>query len=83
MNRERLDQFALDIEFLLISVVQGVALGSLAASAAGTLMSLRFEFFVYIISAFLLILIFWSGAILHALSFIITSPKPRLLKAVM
>ncbi len=32
---EKLDQTAIDIEFLLFSVVQGVALGVLAAEAAG------------------------------------------------
>lgn len=69
-EKNRLDQFVLDIEFLLISVVQGVVLATLAASAVGPITKLQFEFWLYIISAFLVIIIFWSNAIVHALSFI-------------
>jgi len=70
MNREKLNQFTLDIEFLLISVVQGVALGALAGAASEPLSSLDFQYWPYILSGFLLILTFWSQAIIHALSFI-------------
>jgi hypothetical protein len=66
----RLDQFVLDIEFLLISVVQGVALSALAAAAIGPITTLQYQYWPYIISAFLVIFIFWSQAIIHALSFI-------------
>lgn len=69
-TNEKLDQFVLDIEFLLISVVQGVALAGLATSAVIPLTNLQFEYFPYIFSAFILILAFWSGAIVHSLSFI-------------
>lgn len=41
---ERLDNFALNIEFLLISVVQGVALAALATSAAGPRFSSKFSY---------------------------------------
>lgn len=67
---DRLNQTALDIEFLLISVIQGVALATLAASALSPLTRLEIQTWPYIIAAFLFILIFWSGAILHAVSFI-------------
>lgn len=70
MNREQLDQFTLSIEFLLISVVQGVALGALASNASGPLSSLDYQYWPYILSGFLLILTFWSQAIIHSLSFI-------------
>src|ERR1700754_633124 len=70
MNRERLDQFVLDIEFLLISAVQGVALGALAGAASEPISSLNFQYWPYILSGFLLILTFWSQAIIHSLSFI-------------
>ncbi len=70
MNREKLDQFVLDIEFLLISVVQGVALGALASSASQPLSQMQFQYWPYIVSGFLLILTFWSQAIIHSLSFI-------------
>lgn len=70
MNKEKLDQFVLDIEFLLISVVQGVALGALASAASEPLSSMQFQYWPYIVSGFLLILTFWSQAIIHSLSFI-------------
>lgn len=66
----RLDQTALDIEFLLISVIQGVALAALAGAALVPIQTLAWQSFPYIATGFLLILIFWSGAIIHALSFI-------------
>ena len=69
-GRQRLDQFVLDIEFLLISVVQGVALAALAGAAIGPISDLQYQYWLYIISAFLVIIIFWSQAIIHALSFI-------------
>ena len=69
-KKEKLDGIVLDIEFLLISVVQGVALISLADSAIEPIRKLEWQFFPYILCAFLFILIFWSQAIIHALSFI-------------
>lgn len=67
---EKLDQTALDIEFLLISVVQGVALATLSSASVGPFSKLQLEYFPYILTAFILILAFWSGAIIHSLSFI-------------
>lgn len=64
------DQFTLDIEFLLISVVQGVALSVLATSSIEPISQLTFSVWLYILSAFLLLFIFWSQAIIHAISFI-------------
>lgn len=68
--KEKLDQLVVDIEFLLISVIQGVALAALAGAAAPIVTNLQFEYWPYIISAFLFILIFWSQAIMHVLGFI-------------
>jgi len=65
-----LDNIIVDIEFLLISVIQGVALATLAANAVGPISNLQIEYWLYISSAFVLILIFWSQAIIHVLSFI-------------
>lgn len=70
MNKQKLDQFTLDIEFLLISVVQGVALGALGTAASEPLSNLDLQYWPYILSGFLLILTFWSQAIIHSLSFI-------------
>lgn len=68
--KAKLDAFVLDIEFLLISVVQGVALAALAGSAVVPISNFQFEYWPYIATAFIFILIFWSQAIIHALSFI-------------
>jgi hypothetical protein len=69
-RKEHLDHVALDVEFLLISVIQGVALVTLATSAVGPLTATQIAIWPYIAVAFLFILIFWSGAIIHAVSFI-------------
>jgi len=69
-RKEHLDHVALDVEFLLISVIQGVALVTLATSAVGPMISMETGTWPYIAVAFLFILIFWSGAIIHAVSFI-------------
>ncbi|HSX18992.1 MAG TPA: hypothetical protein VLE91_02540 [Candidatus Saccharimonadales bacterium] len=70
LEKSRLNELTLDIEFLLISVVQGVALGFLASEAGNLVTELKYEYFVYIVSAFLFILVFWSGAIIHSISFV-------------
>jgi hypothetical protein len=70
MTKDKLDQFVLDIEFLLISAVQGVALGALASAASEPLSTFDWQVWPYILSGFFLILTFWSQAIIHSLSFI-------------
>lgn len=69
-QKEKLDQFTLNIEFLLISVVQGVALAALGTQATTIFGNLQWQFIPYAIAGFLFILVFWAGAIVHALSFI-------------
>ncbi len=68
--KERLDELALTIELTLISVVQGVALAALGSSCLVLISNFDFGHIPYILSALMFILIFWSGAIVHALSFI-------------
>jgi hypothetical protein len=70
MKKEKLNQFTLDIEFLLISIIQGVALAALGSEAAKLLEQPSFLHILYITAGFLFVLIFWSGAIIHAVSFI-------------
>lgn len=70
VRKEKLDQMVIDAEFLLISVVQGVALAALASFAAPIIGHLDFEHILYAISAFIFILIFWAEAISHVISFI-------------
>ncbi len=68
--RNTLKTMALDIEFLIISVIQGMALQMLAGAAAPVIGDFKLEYWPYIISGFILILVFWSQSVLHAWSFI-------------
>lgn len=70
LRKKELDEKAVDIEFLLISVIQGVALAALAASAVPVIGVFDIEHIFYVVSGFLFILIFWSAAVGHVLSFI-------------
>jgi hypothetical protein len=67
---EKFHTIATDIEFLLISVIQGLAIQMLAVAATGPMSNFEFQYAGYIVSAFILILVFWTLAITHALSFI-------------
>lgn len=69
--RKDLDQIVLDVEFVLISVVQGVALTTLAVMAAPMLHASSLVTAAFLVSGFLFVLSFWSVAIIHALSFVI------------
>ncbi len=69
MNK-RLDQLVFDIEFMLISVVQGVALAALASSAIEPLTSMQYQYWPYIASGIVLVMLFWSQSIIHSVSFI-------------
>lgn len=64
------DQIVLNIEFLLISVIQGVAFSTLLGYAAPIINNGQTEYWLYITAGFLIVLVFWSHAIIHALSFI-------------
>src|SRR5690349_15457990 len=67
---EHLNNIALDIEMILISVIQGVALTFLATSSMDSITTFHFATWPYILSGFFLILIFWSQAIMHAISLV-------------
>lgn len=69
-TNSHLNQLAIDIEFLLISVIQGVALAALVTNAAQPVDQFQLQYWPYILSGFIFILVFWSQAIVHALSFI-------------
>lgn len=69
-NEIKLNQIVVDVEFLLISVIQGVALAALAASSISPITNFQIQYWPYIVSGFLLILIFWAQAIMHVLSFV-------------
>lgn len=66
----RLDATVVNIELTLISIIQGLALGVLAANAVQPLVQLQWETWPYILTGLLVVLIFWSRALVHTLSFI-------------
>ncbi len=70
LTREKLDGIVLDIEFLLIAVIQGLALTTLAVESEGVLGEGEFLYWPYVAAGFVLIMNFWSLAIIHSISFI-------------
>jgi hypothetical protein len=70
LTRERLDGTAVDIEFLLIAVIQGFALATLAVDADPIMAGGDWLYLPYLLAAFILILVFWGLAIVHSISFI-------------
>jgi hypothetical protein len=70
LTRERLDGTAVDIEFLLIAVIQGLALTTLAVASEKVIGEAEWIYWPYVIAGFVLILNFWSLAIIHSISFV-------------
>jgi hypothetical protein len=70
METPKLDGLVLNIEFTLISIIQGVALYFLVDNARASLVSPQFSRWPYIATGLLIILIFWSRSILHTLTVI-------------
>ncbi|HXS74186.1 MAG TPA: hypothetical protein VN725_09085 [Rhodanobacteraceae bacterium] len=66
----QLDNTVVGIELTLISIIQGLALGVLAASAVQPLIEWQWQVWPYIATGLLTILIFWSRSLVHTLSFI-------------
>jgi hypothetical protein len=69
-TRRELRHLVLDVEFVLISVVQGVALSTLAIEAAPMLRSHDVLAYVFVATGLLFVLSFWSVALIHAISFV-------------
>lgn len=70
LTRERLDGTVVDIEFLLIAVIQGLALTTLAVESEAVIGEAEWIYWPYVLAGFVLILNFWSLAIIHSISFI-------------
>ncbi len=70
LTRERLDGTVVDIEFLLIAVIQGLALTTLALEAESVIGEGEWMAWPYIAAGFVLMLNFWSLAVIHSISFI-------------
>lgn len=68
--KAQLDSTVVGIELTLISIVQGLALGVLAASSVVPIVELQWQAWPYIATGLLTILIFWSRSLVHTLSFI-------------
>ena len=68
--KAQLDATVIGIELTLISIIQGLALGVLAASAVQPLLNLQWETWPYILTGLATILVFWSRSLVHTLSFI-------------
>lgn len=69
-KRRELDALILDVEFVLISVVQGVALTTLAVEATHVLRDHQAIGYAFVGSGLLFVLAFWSAALIHAVSFV-------------
>ena len=68
--RIQLHDTVVGIELTLISIIQGLALGVLAASTVQPLIAFQWQVWPYIATGLLTILIFWSRSLVHTLSFI-------------
>jgi hypothetical protein len=68
--RDRLDEVVVNIELTLISIIQGLALAVLAGAAVQPILRLQWQSWPYILAGLLVVLIFWSRALVHTLSFI-------------
>jgi len=69
-TRRHLDQLVLDVEFVLLAVVQGVALTALGIEAVPVLRHPDPTSCVMIATGLLFVLAFWAGALIHAVSIV-------------
>jgi hypothetical protein len=69
-TRGQLDQLVLDVELVLISVVQGVALSTHAIEGGPRVAAPDLLTLVFLATGLLFVLSFWSVAIIHAISFV-------------
>src|ERR1051326_8597532 len=65
--KAHLDNMVVGIELTLISIIQGLALGVLAGSAVRPLLDRELEYWPYITTGLLVILIFWSRSLIHTI----------------
>jgi hypothetical protein len=69
-ERRALDSMIVEIELTLVSIIQGVALTVLIESAREVIGGRHLTFWPYVISGLLIILVFWSRAVLHIITVI-------------
>jgi hypothetical protein len=68
--KTQLDATVVNIELTLISIIQSLALAVLAGVSVQPLVALQWQAWPYIAAGLLVVLIFWSRALVHTLSFI-------------
>jgi hypothetical protein len=67
----KLDEIALNIELVLISIIEAVALTFLGENAIRVMHDPQcLQYLPYVLAGLTILLVFWSQAILHAISFI-------------
>src|SRR5690242_13856101 len=69
-TRFELDSMIADIELTLVSIIQGVALAVLIDNARQVVAKFEFTAWPYVIAGLLIILVFWSRAVLHIITVI-------------
>lgn len=65
-----LDSMVVNLELTLISIIQGVALYFLTDSSRALLLSMQFSAWPYILAGLLIILLWWTRAVIHTLTVI-------------
>ena len=70
IKKSQLNSLVETMEFTLISVIQGVALYFFINDTKDTILTFRFEYWVYVLIAFIVLSMFWSQALVHVMSFI-------------
>jgi hypothetical protein len=70
LTRARLDGIVLDLEFLLIAVIQGLALTTLAVESEAVIGEGEWIYWPYMVSGFIIVVSFWTLATIHSISFI-------------
>ena len=67
----KLDEIAVNIELVLISLIEGVALVTLAEQTVAVLQEPDwYRYIPYVLAGLAILLVFWAQSILHAVSFI-------------
>lgn len=69
-GRSELDSMIVGIELTLVSIIQGVVLTVLIESAHQAIAERHMIFWPYVLSGLLIILVFWSRAVLHIITVI-------------
>ncbi|MFL5541118.1 MAG: hypothetical protein ACJ8J0_19175, partial [Longimicrobiaceae bacterium] len=70
LAQTQLDSMVVTVELTLISIIQGVALSFLANEGRDVVVGLRLEFWPYVATGLMTILLFWSRSVVHTLTVI-------------